>query len=95
MINQFKLFWNVLDGNQDDTFEVDAWCCNIQSSRCEGPVEPELALDHAASKSGGNHIHGLGTLGDNGVIGESHGGGIVGLDERPPLGPFHFDEILV
>ena len=60
-----------------------------------GPVEPELALDHAASKSGGNHIHGLGTLGDNGVIGESHGGGIVGLDERPPLGPFHFDEILI
>ena len=42
-----------------------------------------------------SHVHGIGEFGDNGVVGDSHGGGIIGLDGQLPLGPFHFYEILV
>ena len=58
------------------------------------PVEAVFALDHAASKPVEPHIHGLGALGYNVFIGDSHGGGIFGLDGIPPLGAFHFDESL-
>ena len=33
-----------------------------------GPIEPELALDHAAENPVEPHIHGLGALGGNGVV---------------------------
>ena len=59
-----------------------------------GPVESEFYLDHAASQPGEYHVHGLGALGDNGVVGDSHGSEIIGLDGRLPLGPFHLYESL-
>ena len=59
-----------------------------------GALEPELALEHTSVNPVESHIHGNGALGDNGVIGHSHGGVIVGLDGRPPLGPFYFDDSL-
>ena len=56
-----------------------------------GSVEPELALEHVAAKPAEPHIHVLGAIGDNGAIGDYHIGGIVGLNRRPPLGPFHLN----
>ena len=60
-----------------------------------GPVEYELAMDYAATKPVGSHVHRIGAIGDNGVAGDSHGGGIVGLGGRMTLGKFHFVESLV
>ena len=57
-----------------------------------GPVEYELALDHAATNPMEYHVHGFGALGYNYIAGDFHGTGIVGLDRRLPLGPFHFYE---
>ena len=56
------------------------------------PVESEFPLDHAAAHPMEYHVHGLGELGYNGAVGESHGSGIFGLDGCLPLGPFHFYE---
>ena len=58
------------------------------------PVESKISLDHVAAKPVKYHVHGFGALGDNGVVGDSHGGGIVSLDGRLPLGPFDFYESL-
>ena len=58
------------------------------------PVESEFPLDHAAAELVESHVHGLGAFGGNGVVGDSHGDGIIGLDGRLPLGPFHFYECL-
>ena len=57
-----------------------------------GPVEPELALGVAATVPIETHVHGLGLLGGDGLIGDSNGGGIVGLKRGLGLGPTHFDE---
>ena len=35
------------------------------------------------------HIHGFGALGDNAIVGDSHGSVIVGLDGKLPLGKLH------
>ena len=46
----------------------------------KGPVESELYLDHVAVQPVESHVHGLGAIGENGVVGDSHVGGIIGLD---------------
>ena len=56
--------------------------------------ESELVLYHAAAKPMESHVHGFGTLGYNGIVGDSHGSRIIGLDGRLPLGPFNFYESL-
>ena len=60
-----------------------------------GTLESEFSLDHVALHPVESHVHGLGALGDNGVVGDSHGGGIIVLDGKLPLGPFHLYECLV
>ena len=59
-----------------------------------GPVESELSLDHASAHPVESHVHGLVALGENGVVGDSHSGEIIGLDGRLPLGPFQLYDIL-
>ena len=59
------------------------------------PVESEFPMDHAAAEPVEYHVHVLGEFGDNGVVGDSHGGGIIVLDGKLPLGPFHLYECLV
>ena len=54
------------------------------------PVESELALDHTEAKPLDSHVNVFCALGDNGVVGDSHGGGIFGLYGRLPLGTFNF-----
>ena len=58
------------------------------------PLESEFSMDHAAAQPVESHVHGIGALGDDGVAGDSHDGGIIGLYGRLPLGPFHFYESL-
>ena len=57
-----------------------------------GPVEPELALGVAAAEPIETHVHGLRLLGDNGLVGDSDGGGVVSLERGLGLWPAHFDE---
>ena len=45
-----------------------------------GSVEAELALDIAAAEPVEAHVHGLCLFGDNGLVGDSNGGGLVGLE---------------
>ena len=45
-----------------------------------GPVEVALALGVAAAEPVETHVHGLGLLGDDGLVGDSDGGGVVGLE---------------
>ena len=45
-----------------------------------GPVEAELALGVAAAEPVESHVHGLGLLGDDGLVGDSDGGVVVGLE---------------
>ena len=59
-----------------------------------GTLESEFSLDHVALHPVESHVHGLGALGDNGVVGDSHVGGIIGLDGRMPLGLFNFYDCL-
>ena len=61
-----------------------------QALGARGPVQYELALDHAAAKPMESHVHGFGALGDNGIVGDSHCSGIVCLGGRLTLGKFHF-----
>ena len=58
------------------------------------PVESELALDHMAAKPMEYHVHGFGTLGENGIVGVSQSSVIFVLDGRRPPGPFNFYESL-
>ena len=37
-----------------------------------------------------SHVHGFEVFGDNGLVDESGGGGVVGLDGRLRLWPTHF-----
>ena len=46
-----------------------------------GSVEFEFPSNHAAAEPVEYHVHGLGVFGDNGVVGDSHGGGIISLDQ--------------
>ena len=55
-----------------------------------GTLESEFSLDHVALHPVESHVHGLGALGGNGVVGDSRGGRIIGLGGRLPLGIFHF-----
>ena len=59
-----------------------------------GPVESDLALDHASANQIEFHVHICGALGYNGIVGESNGSGIVGLDGRLTLVRFHLYESL-
>ena len=59
-----------------------------------GPLESESSLDHAAAQLVESHVRGLVGFGYNGVVGESHRSGIIGLDGILPLGPFHVYESL-
>ena len=44
-----------------------------------GPVEAELTLGFVAVEPPESHVHGLNALGNDGVIDDSDGSGIVGL----------------
>ena len=57
-----------------------------------GPVEVELALGFAAVDPPELHVHGLDVLGNDGVIDDSDGSGVIGLDWRLGLWPTHLDE---
>ena len=59
-----------------------------------GPVEYELPLDHVVAQPVESHVYRLGAFGDNRVVGESHSGGIIGLDGLMSLRTFHFYENL-
>ena len=59
-----------------------------------GPVESEFSLDHETAKPMEFHVHRFDVLGENGIFGDSHSGGIVGLEGILPLGSFHFYESL-
>ena len=57
-----------------------------------GPIEPKLSLCFAASKPVEAHVHGLGSLGDDRLVGDSHGSRVVDLDRSFGLWPAHFGE---
>ena len=46
----------------------------------QGPVETELALSVTVAEPIETHVHGLGLLGSDGFVGDSDGGGVVGLE---------------
>ena len=85
----------MLAGDQYDIMTGDALCFDLPSFCARVPVESELPFDHVAAHLVESHVHGLGALMDNGVAGDSHGGGIISLDGRLPLGPFNFYESLL
>ena len=58
------------------------------------PEKAKLSLCFAAAQPVKAHIHRFGALGDNGVVGDANGRGVVGLDWRFGLWPSHFLESL-
>ena len=64
--------------------------CPVGGSR--SPVESKLALDHTATKPMVSHVHCFELFWNDGVVGEASGGGVVGLNRSPWLGPIHFHE---
>ena len=56
------------------------------------PVEAELALGLAAAEPPESHVHGFDVFGDNGLVDDTGGSGVVGLDGRLGLRPTHFDK---
>ena len=60
-----------------------------------GPVEPKLTLDHTTTKPMVAHVHGFKLLGNNGIVCEPGGGGVVSLNGSSWLGPIHFHECVL
>ena len=52
------------------------------------PVDAELLLGFAASEPVEAHVHRLRLFGDNCVVSDANGGGVVGLDGRWGCGHF-------
>ena len=55
------------------------------------PVEAELALGFTAVEPTESHVHGFNVFGDDGLVDDTGGSGVVGLDGRLGLRPTHFD----
>ena len=56
-----------------------------------GPVEAELALGFASAEPPESHVNGFEVFGDDGLVDETGGSEVVGLDRRLGLQPTHFD----
>ena len=55
-------------------------------------VEAELTLGFAEAEPPESHVHRLDVFGDDGLVDDTGGGGVVGLDGRLGLQPTHFDK---
>ena len=56
------------------------------------PVVAEVFLGVAASEPPEAHVHGLDHFFHHGLVGDASGGGVVALNGRGGLRPYHFHE---
>ena len=56
------------------------------------PVVADVFLGVEAAEPPEAHVHGLEIFFHHGLVGDASGGGVVALNGRGGLGPYHFDE---